>query len=137
MTHIIQCTHPNIFIELDFSPEECKAFLCDEKEYWNDVLDVDISYAVRNYWFFVFFLNFVFSLLFFQVPTILPYLTLDKTMIEVHGKLRQRFFIECLQFHLKNSMNEKYNHWYTVHKTFYSLCDTFKNNHTTQYVIIQ
>ena len=48
MAHIIQCTNPNIFIELDFTPEEYKAFLCDEKEYWNDVSDVDISYAVRN-----------------------------------------------------------------------------------------
>ena len=31
MEHIIQCTHPNIFTELDFTPEEYKAFLCDEK----------------------------------------------------------------------------------------------------------
>ena len=48
MAHIIQCTHPNIFIQLDFTPEEYKAFLCDEKEYWNVVSYVDISYAVRN-----------------------------------------------------------------------------------------
>ena len=49
MAHIIQFTHPNIFIELDFTPEEYKAFLCDEKEYWSNVSDVDISHAVRNY----------------------------------------------------------------------------------------
>ena len=48
MAHIIQCTHPNIITELVFTTEEYKAFLCDEKEYWNDVSDVDISYAVRN-----------------------------------------------------------------------------------------
>ena len=48
MAHIVKCTHPNIFIELYFTPEEYKAFLCDEKEYWKDVSDVDISYAVRN-----------------------------------------------------------------------------------------
>ena len=48
MAHIIQCTHTNIFTELDFTPEEYNAFLCDENEYWNDVSDVDISYAVRN-----------------------------------------------------------------------------------------
>ena len=48
MAHIIQGTHTNIFIELDFTPEEYKAFLCNEKEYWNDVSDVDISYMVRN-----------------------------------------------------------------------------------------
>ena len=49
MTHIIQWTHPNIFTDLDFTPEGYKDFLCDEKEYWNDVSDVDISYTVRNY----------------------------------------------------------------------------------------
>ena len=48
-------------------------------------------------------------------------------MTEVYGKLRQRMFIECLQFYLKNSMNEKYYHRYTVHMTFYSLCDTINN----------
>ena len=26
MAHIIQCTHPNIFTELDFTPEEYKEF---------------------------------------------------------------------------------------------------------------
>ena len=48
MAHIIQCTHPNIFIELDFTTEEYKAFLCNEKEYWNNMSDVDISYVVRK-----------------------------------------------------------------------------------------
>ena len=48
-------------------------------------------------------------------------------MTEVYGKLRQRMFIECLQFYLKNSMNEKYNHPYTVHKIYYSLCETINN----------
>ena len=48
-------------------------------------------------------------------------------MTDVYGKLRQRMFIECLQFYLKNSMNEKYYHRYTVYKTFYSLCDTINN----------
>ena len=48
-------------------------------------------------------------------------------MTEVYGKLRRRMFVECLQFYLKNSTNEKYNHQYTVHKTFHSICDKINN----------
>ena len=64
MAHIIQCTHPNIFTGLDFTSEEYKVFLCDEKEYWNDVLDVEISYALRKSLFFVLFLHFIFLISF-------------------------------------------------------------------------
>ena len=49
MAHMIQCKHPNILNTHSFTLNEYKSFLCDEGDHWNDVIDVDISYAVSNF----------------------------------------------------------------------------------------
>ena len=48
MAHIIQCKNKIILSALSFTPYKYKSFRCDEGDHWNDVLDVDIFYAVRN-----------------------------------------------------------------------------------------
>jgi len=49
MAHIIQCKNPIILSTQSFTLNEYKSFLCNEGDHWNDVIDVDISYAVSNF----------------------------------------------------------------------------------------
>ena len=69
MAHIIQCKNPIILSTHSFTTDEYKSFLCDEGDHWNDVLDVDISYAVRTILYAAIITTFCSSICFFCIGT--------------------------------------------------------------------